>query len=545
MTTLFQIFSKQALRQWMFFIAGSVLGVFVLSRYFTDDGFLLIGPLCFAWALSSMQSTLISRNLGWIMALPISKKSILLLNYLFNFWVFVLFLVSNAIVVTALTFVKHIQIVGYKLTFNSTGYRDSFFTISSGWKTPQFDAWLNNNAIELVTVTIIGLSCIHALCMTVFNSVALKQFHNKYWHHPDLKSRRIYRAFLVFLALSGLSGISLFSSGFGQVLLWCCIFTLFPAVSSSTALSMCTRQRNKLILGSLVLITIESVLIYTVAARGANNPSSERRVESILFLGPFGHGIARQNVAKLLEGDLKDEAISRLSDYYLSTFHDGRKIKKYEDAFVHFEAVISSKRTEWSVMKAASLFDFSELDYSDIRILFDKLASVPGDQPNSISLYPLFAAKLTTSDISQFLQSHNDLSIRYALLRSRYEGDPSLIPVITSQLKHYKDELRLAALKTLSVLTGHYVGLDAWALIKNQHSLPVFAAHPEIDCLSFKPTSLSELTPTHIPALNVCIRKRADKRDSRLLDSIESAGWLDLQPDSRKIWLIKHVFHLK
>jgi len=49
----------------------------------------------------------------------------------------------------------------------------------------------------------------------------------------------------------------------------------------------------------------------------------------------------------------------------------------------------------------------------------------------------------------------------------------------------------------------------------------------------------------NIRTLNLCIRQKADRKNTWLLETIESMGWIDLPLDSRKTQVIKQAFQIR
>jgi catechol-2,3-dioxygenase len=135
--------------------------------------------------------------------------------------------------------------------------------------------------------------------------------------------------------------------------------------------------------------------------------------------------------------------------------------------------------------------------------------------------------------------------IRYGLIRSRYDRDPSLIPVVESNMAQYSDDLRLNALTTLSIFYGKYIGLDDWVKYRSKSSFGSHGNYFNTNCANFNLTKTGDLNESNIQLLNLCIRQKARKGESFQLKNIESAGWIGLPLKSFQKRIVEEVFQIE
>ena len=105
MVSLFRILSGPVFKQWILFVTVFLLGSWGLSRFVPIFPYLIIGVYTLGFLLSIRQAfVLFSRNLDWIMAMPLSKWKVLGFHYGFSVFIQTMFLISCSIVIGSVVY---------------------------------------------------------------------------------------------------------------------------------------------------------------------------------------------------------------------------------------------------------------------------------------------------------------------------------------------------------------------------------------------------------------------------------------------------------
>lgn len=530
----------QVLKDCAFLIGGAILGLAIL-KFFLSSAVLLIlfGFVGFILMIVKIP-VLVNKDLNWILVLPISKRRILAFKYGFTLLSLLLFVISYLSVALAVLTIE--------------GSLGSFLTQLSAAA-----AWSNADLADMVLLVFGFGGALHSVGMHFAHRESQRRLMSSL-----TRRKRLLMYLFCFLSCLWMitwlhpKNLHQASSFFieSMLVIWVVAAVTSP-YSASFYLCLPNRIRNRLITASVAFALIPIGIVYLVVLSGLESSSVRRQIESIELVGTLprgvlgqvwetlGLGVSKSKVAKLLETELRPEEFWKLSRFYLDTYFKGNMIRKSQDQDLHFEALVNAKRSISEFHQVVWLFDPSDFDSNDLKLIFDRMQFLSQGKVADLNPLLLLRSKSTPSALVEFLKSSNPLAVRYALFRSRYDRDPSLIPAIEARLPELSDELRMSALKTLSVLVGAYVGLDAFLEYRTGKRIPGTSSFFSIDCSRFRPSTLDEVAQDAAPALNLCIRERADRINLKLLDAIEKSSWI-LPPFSEsQLWAIKEVFHLK
>lgn len=528
MMSVFRLFLEIIIKR-AFLILGGVLISLVFIKQITKD----FDPIWLSYIITGLiiiffqASMMLRKNLNWILSLPISRMRILGLYYLLQIFIWILIGLISVII-----------FVSYYALFPSLSREgDQFFArqeIAQG-----------EVGLILAMSGLFMFAFLHATCMPLMDGLTLTRVIKELWYTTQPQLRQFYRVSIVIIPLA-LLGTSQYlgTKGFDFQLLYSALLFFYSAISTAIMLKMSKKSRNQILGGSFVLWAVLNGGIYKIAVDGLSDPLSSKKAASILFLGPFADGISKSNLARTLESEMKAEEFSELSRYYLENFSQGRGIKKSQDRDLHFDVVLSAQKTERGLSLALQMFDPGELDYKDLKLFFEKWQMASSELIPSEDLYFLMRANSTKAELAEFLQSNNDSALLYGLVRSRYERDPLFISAIENNIVKYKDELRLSALKTLSILYGRYVGLEDWVEYKSGRGLASQSMPFNTLCNMFRVTQIQEINETNISALNQCIRQKMSRRNIELMSQLDRLGWISLPLDTQKKRIIQRAFHL-
>lgn len=297
---------------------------------------------------------------------------------------------------------------------------------------------------------------------------------------------------------------------------------------------------------TFLIAVLQVSTIYSSLLSIANDAKNPDQISAIEELGPFFGGASQKTLAQILLNETTPiQSKFNLSAFYLEKFHNSKKIRNGQDPYFTFASSFTQKTCDFNCIdKMVSMFEVRDLSYQDLGPLFDKLSTLSQGGPagsyfaQSMSasfgfLLKILPAQITLTELADLLSSNNDIKIQFALLKARYERDPSLIPMIEKNLNTYKERNQGLALKTLSILYGQHIWLDNWANYKNGRG--IVAANSQffqIDCDRFDLKNLNDIV-----GQNICIRQFARKKNYQNISpqAIEATDWFDL-PHVLKRW---------
>lgn len=536
MRSLFRLFSRMILKVTGIYMVSAFAGVLILDKLFGGWEFYLgmlvfIAPLL-AWAETFM---LVPKNLDWIMSLPISKRNVLVLHYMTSVFASVSNTVATFIVLIALALVK------------------SDHQISLGKVASAAPAFVNESQVKASVVgmdvygwmtVLLMLSFFHALAMSISRPVTTKRLYLNLWNHNVPAIRWGIR--IGWLGVIGFSAAmrEYFLSPFGIFFVATLVFLFLTTFNTSHALGIFRNQRRRWMTASAAIAGVQIAFLFTHAMTGVRSSEFNRRVASVMFLGPFSGGIARPDLGKLLEADIHADRVQELGEHFKKKFTDGGKIGLALANDVSFRRAIATKKNYEAVSATLSLFDPSMLTFEDLKVLFDKLQVVLPECRCEFNPAELLQAKVHWSEVEGLLKSNNEAAVSFALLWARYNGKPAdgeLVPAIERSLAKYSDTMKLSALKTLSVLEGHRYTFDHWVKSRGSANRSLSSKF-DMKCSDWTPKTAAELSLDDAPALNFCIRKKAEPAQ---ITELESLGWIEPPFDARERAVVRKILRVK
>ena len=291
---LFQLFYGQAVRSWGLYIISTTVGILILDHFGADFQSLLLGVFVTGYLINMFQfSNLIPVNLPWIMALPLSKRKILIFNYFFSWALIFTFVLSFFGVTVLATFIKtgQVEFLTHFLS-NRTEYLNSI------------PLWMHHNSTLSITLVCIAMSMLHGISMVRQDPVTARLRRMNIWQSRSRRTRLVISLGVAAgLILSALFFKSYFS-GFSFMIAICIYFVIVPVFTASAALSMSRNSYRRLLTGSIIFVLFLVAITFRTSAQNANDTSNPQRIFSVVFLGPFAQGVSRTSIAGLLETDL-------------------------------------------------------------------------------------------------------------------------------------------------------------------------------------------------------------------------------------------------
>ncbi len=273
--------------------------------------------------------------------------------------------------------------------------------------------------------------------------------------------------------------------------------------------------------------------------RSAQDATSPYQVASLKELGALFEGPSQPALAHLIVKEATPLANKlELASFYLETFHQAQKMHKGQDPFLRFQDSFAAKNCDFHYLeKMVNLFEVEDLSYQDLGALFEKLQALahvepagsyfaPNQAMSSDFLGQLIPAQVSVAELTELLNSGSDIKIRFALLKTRYDCDPSLIAVIGKGLNSYGETNQGIALKTLSLLYGQHLWRDNWASYKNGTGLvPPNSNFLQVDCDHFDFKTIDDTARQNI---YLCELARMRHYPSLVPHLIELTDWFDL-----------------
>ncbi len=542
MHSLFRLFSRIILKVTGIYVVVSLVGILALDKLFGGYEFYLgmlvfIGPLL-AWGLTFM---LVPKNLDWILALPISKRNVLVLHYMTSVFASVVIFIASLFVLLVLAAIKRdVHMMDLHVSHVASAapaqlLRDQLEPILAGI---DIYGWMTG---------LLMISFFHALSMSISRPATTKRFYLNLWNAANPVLRWSVRTgWVAFIALAAVFR-EYFLSPFGIFVIATLLFLFLTTINTSNALGLGRRQRSRWMAVSAVVAAVQIVFLFSHAMRGVRSESFDRRVASVMFLGPFSGGMAKADLAHLLEAGINNERVEELGDLYRKRFWHRQKIKASADFDLSFQKAILSKKAFPDVVSTLRLFDPTDLKFDDVQAVFAKLQPLMNDCRCDFAGYDLLTAKLNPADALALLGTHQEAAVQFVLLWARYHATPAdvaLVAGIEKGFGTYTDRAKLSALLTLSVLRGSHVTFNDWLTGRQGRAVSSWVGAPaaRVDCGVWQPKPVAELTPADAPALNQCIRRRAEPAYA---SEIEAAGWIEPPLDIKTRATIRKVFHVK
>ncbi|MBI3557674.1 MAG: hypothetical protein HY074_15540 [Deltaproteobacteria bacterium] len=536
MHSLFRLFSHIILKVTALYVVVSFVGILALDKLFGGYEFYLgmlvfIGPLL-AWGLTFM---LVPKNLDWILALPISKRNVLALHYMTSVFASVVIFMASLVVLVMLVFIKrdvHVMDLTHVHHVAAAAptqlLRDQLEPILAGI---DIYGWMT---------ALLMISFFHALSMSISRPATTKRFYINLWNAANPLVRWSVRTgWVAFIALAAVFR-EYFLSPFGIFVIATLLFLFMTTVNTSNALGLGKRQRSRWIAVAAGVAGVQIIFLFSHAMSGVRSESFDRRVASVMFLGPFSGGMAKADLAHLLEAGINNERVEELGELYRKRFWHKMKIKATADYDLNFLRAIESKKAFQDVVSILRLFDASDFNGRDIKAVFAKLQPLMNDCRCEFYGYDLLAAKFDVGDARELLATGQEAAVQFVLLWARYHAsrsDVALVSAIEKGFTGYSDRAKLSALMTLSVLRGVHVTFNEW--LGGRKGRTVSSA---VDCSTWQPKPVAELTAADAPALNQCIRRRAETAQA---SEIEAAGWIEPPFDIKTRATIRKVFRIK
>jgi hypothetical protein len=490
---------------------------------------LLMLPWVSLWMIVPyLQMRLITRNGNWILSLPISKKNIVVLNYLLNF-------VNNlaGIISVWAIYLLLIQIgpVDSEGKYGMPSVWKTFATFGKSIPEQMWDPYV-------VMFLLLFANWIHYLGI----------FVSRYpirWEWSSKWNRRLIGILLLGCIFYWLFRDYVITAWalFGLVSLF---FFSIAQLSCMEALGVSRRQTKTWLLISLILITAEMGLLFVIAKKALSTQDPRRIVSGIKFLGPFSGRVSESNLSSVLALDLEPSEIVEIGTIYKDRYAAGALVKQDPIRELRFQSTIEKKTSRKSIEASADLFDPSFLSYQDVESFYARLASIPGGAEGGFTGIHFFSAKIGTRDLVRMINSKasSDLAKQYALVKLQIYRDPAVIPDLVKNVVNLPDQLKEIALRTLSLYLGRKLGWDDYIRIKGgQKNLGQFY---KPNCSELKLSKFSDAENMSSVDLNVCLRDKAVVNgEPSVSNKLFFVGWVTKPFDKFNSWMIRKIFAIK
>lgn len=534
MLSMFKMLNRNVLPQWSLFILISVAAVQGSKIMFGGEEpviaictFVVIAGL----VMGGSHSDLISKNLAWIMALPLSKRRIMAFKYLWSMYAFFLAAVAVA---SALAIIVHLN----NYTARALELLAHYFNNSNATQARSYESMLNEAKYAVIFAS--GLHCAFLALRTAQPGGSPLIAH---WDRLSKKQKQKFTA--AFLVMGGLAVAfgpvirSYFTAGFGQMTLWCALLVMLAAISATSALKM-PKRHSRLIWGvSAAVVALQVGFVYKLALSGVSSSESKDRIASLSFLGGFGPGLTKRDIAKLLESGTGGGQLRSLREAHSFL----NNVDPLADGDLDFFRLIEAQKSRDAVWDIVSIFKPDALTAKHLQAIFQKLSALPpSDRNDSLRL---LSAQVSAGDLAAMLRSQSQDAAQYATVRARYERYPELAAVFHEQLLTAGDKLKLSMLATLSYYYGRKLGLNDWIELKSGRSIASSLDYFIPNCAHANVADFKAVTTEQLSLLNVCLRQKLNRQDRYWVERAETLGWLELPLGPRDIALLRHVFKPK
>ncbi len=459
-------------------------------------------------------------NFGWLLAAPLSKRSLVVLHGLLNVTAVAAF---NAAAVMA-------ALIAYLLAFGAAGAAGFFEVPAFCLKllTLLLGKALFDPNFYPPLATLWPLALLFLLATTPRLGL-IQQMGARRAPVSSRKRAAIAAGVLGFIVLCVAAARGRWPIAV-LVLLAAAIVSAAVAMTWRAQMALSPRQTRLCIAVSLAvgLLPLLALTLEAERLRTAGTPAV--KAAAIAFLGGLAPGASREELASLLGAGLDPLNFQRIGGLYQDRFNGGRPLDAGQEPFVRFRDLLAAASSA-QAPDVVGLFDPSTFGKDDLAA-YD--AAIPSTTGNLGRPLRWLRAKLTAEDLLELLRSKNETDAAYALLRLRYERAPRAVGEILRDMPRYSGWDVSLALTTLSILAGQKLTLEA--LPKTRVGVDPGGLFRRVDCASFAPRSKAELETADPGVLNACVRERADRADLATLSRLELFGWLDpSRPEHRAL----------
>lgn len=532
MGILLKIFLKNVLVNWARYFGLAFVGIVLVAKIF-DNSTLPFGLAIYIGLvlLMTQSSQLTARNLNWILFVPVSKKDVLLFNYLFSF-------------IQAAVFGVGCFLLAYFVN-KSHPFSDLKPMLSGVARDQELARGVGTVArsrffLGELSVLLIFLTMIHCWALLIYHPEVFKKNAAQYWSTKNTR-QRIKLVLLGTLTLLVGAFLFYFESEF-----WFAIGALFlgPLVVlwfSTGNLKMPLRSRW---IGMAVSGTVSVSFALGLYLGGMKIWKGGTAVDRVKALNYFGINFIkpkREEVVQLIRSEIPEQELIKLVSYYKKEYLLDQKISPSEDKILNWSDLIQRKEKYSEITPLFALIDLQKVPREDFEYLMKKF---PAQVDRKNLIFPYLSNALTEKEVLALYQSSHPTQIILGLIAARYHRFPSLISLSHALLNHPRDVIKLEALKTLSVLRAKETKLDyllQYAQRRSLASVETTEGVP-IECKNFTVSSTLLLKETDMGVLNVCLRDRS-KGDFGLMSELENSEWISWPLSESDKGLIRKVFH--
>lgn len=540
MKGIYLLFMRQAARQSAVFLVATAAGLIAVQQFFFHrSGLGSYFALGLVWlAIGAYQaSQCMPRNINWIAIMPFSRPKLLLLTSLINSSILLMASLCFVLVVVTVDLVKFGGLHNASVVW-STFANFVLYFYRKLFTYPTAFAW--------ATTFLVGSYAFALLTSPTWRgthqTLSLRTFLSQLWNAEEPQKQTYYRTWLFIVCIFAIAARDYFLAPFGVFGLFLLVMAKLCPRMWRVAVNISPREQRVATACLFALALLQLGWVYGLERKALRSPATDERVRAIEFLGPFAGQLSQESLAEILESNISKDSVISVGNTYLALFHSGEKILADRDSAISFTDAVENKDGLSPLLKTIELFEPASLGKAELRALFGAMSPLSRDPRETRIFLMMLGAKLSVAELKEFAVSSNEAENRYALIRARYERDPSLVDVIQKQMQNYGDEVVYAALSTLSLMRGQKVTLDDWRQVRGGRSLAVSFFEPRCDGLTFE--SLEQLSAQQVSLLNVCLRERADRADLFLLEDIEDAGWIAPPLSSFQKSIVSEVFEV-
>jgi hypothetical protein len=334
--------------------------------------------------------------------------------------------------------------------------------------------------------------------------------------------RPVSRSYRVKSILAILSALALFQYALRPVGIAILVVTSVPLTIflASTGLAVFGKARRRWVYFGIVLAFAEAIFLGNLLRRDFTSKDRIIEAEIYNFLG-IEEQLGESKIIEILTGDFDARYIRRMGHLFRQRFNAGKEVLG-SDMRLEFSKVVQSKNDAYALTEALAIYDVKSLGAEQIRIYFAQVAKCGCENSQ---IYRLIPADLTTEETRQMIKSENPLLAEYGLIRARFYRDPSYSGAILSGLDSYPDAVRLAAFKSLEILSLQDFGIDQYFQIRTN---PIKTEYPfaNIDCAAMSKKELSEVLPEDSRVLTACLYEWSLPKAQYLVARAETKGWI-------------------
>lgn len=486
-------------------------------------GFFIFASSVIFFLYCTIAANLPSRNLSWLQVLPMSKRQ--LIFFFFVIQVTAILFATLAAGTVALT-------AAWSLSGDGLGKVIEAVIDAVGHFPARifFDEWAKRITLTQIAV---GVTMLNGFLWYAFRAPVwqglLRSMQTPLANRPEQAMRATAKQLAMVLAI--FLGAALFldyvTSGFGCASLIGTLFMVLLPLSWASALSLGRPLAKKGFALCLTFAAVQVLWIYSLALRQTTSSDSDRRAQSILFLGPFAGNVAPREIARLIEeGDRGWESLQSLGKRYA---RDSKLDARHSD--LNLVRAVASKKSMDSAASVYALFAPETVGLADLSGFLSAISKLrPRFYDENFSRYPIYQfvrAALTPDEVIGLFASESEIENLYALARARYDRRAEYLPAIISNLPRFSDRATMTALGTLAILTGRPFTLKDLPALATKRLVPAFY-NP--DCSGFHKVDIADFQGDEA-LWNVCTRTVADPTNRpQDLAYFESVAWHTRQP---------------